>query len=135
MTDITGNSDLIEGKPRGSLTLKNLIDSINNIIQDDLMTPADDLEKQSSILTATGIWLDYIGSKLSYPRPLVAPDDVIWFGFDGNGLGFDQSPFNPGESGKVGIDAEAYRALLIVRAGQLITDCSIPSLISFTPPQ
>jgi len=126
--NITNNSDLLEGKPRGSTTLRTLIDSINSIIQTNLIRPACDIEKQSSILTATGIWLDYIGDRLKYPRPLIAPDDFLWFGFDGNGFGFDQVNFTPGGTNKVGIDDESYRALLIVRGGQLITDCSIPSL-------
>lgn len=126
--DITNNSELLEGKPRGSLTLKTLIDSINSIIQDNLVDPSCDIETQASILTATGIWLDYIGDRLKFPRPLIAPDDFLWFGFDGNGFGFDQANFTPGGTNKVGIDDESYRALLIVRGGQLITDCSIPSL-------
>lgn len=126
--DVTNNSDLLEGKPRGSVTLKTLIDSINSIIQTNLIDPACDIEKQSSILTATGIWLDYIGERLKYPRPLIAADNFLWFGFDGNGFGFDQANFTPGGTNKAGIDDESYRALLIVRGGQLLTDCSIPSL-------
>lgn len=127
--DVTNNSDLLEGKPRGSVVLKDLIDRINLIIQDDLVTTACDLEAQSSILTSTGEWLDYIGNKFKYPRPLIAPDDFLWFGFDGNGFGFDQANFVPGSGeNKAGIDDESYRALLIVRGGQLLTDCSIPSL-------
>lgn len=126
--DALNNSDLLEGKPRGSIVLKNLIDSINSIIQTNLIDPACDIEKQSSILTATGIWLDYIGDRLKYPRPLVAPDEFLWFGFDGNGFGFDQANFTPGGTNTVGIDDELYRTLLIVRGGQLITDCSLPSL-------
>lgn len=127
--DVTNNSDLLEGKPRGSTTLRTLINSINSIIQTNLIDPSCDIETQSSILTATGIWLDYIGERLRYPRPLIATENYLWFGFDGNGFGFDQANFTPGDSGnKVGIDDESYRALLIVRGGQLITDCSIPSL-------
>jgi hypothetical protein len=128
--DITGNSSLLEGKPRQSTILKNLIDSINQIIQDELVDPTNDLDEQSSILTATGIWLDYIGDRLIYPRPKYSEEDFSeWFGFDGNGVGFDQNTFAP-VSGpeKIGIDDDTYRSLLIVRGGQLLTDCSIPSL-------
>lgn len=128
MTDITNNSDLLEGKPRGSITLKALIDSINNIIQTDLIDPVDNLEKQSSILDATGIWLDYIGERLKFPRPFVFAEFGFWFGFDGAGRGFDQAPFTPGTSDGVPISDDAYRKLLILRGGQLLTDCSIPSM-------
>jgi len=126
--DVLNNSDLLEGKPRGSTILRNLIDSINSIIQEKLIDTSSDIEAQSSVLTATGVWLDYIGDRLKYPRPLIAPDDFLWFGFDGNGFGFDQANFTPGTSSKVGIDDDSYRKLLIVRGGQLITDCSIQSL-------
>lgn len=127
--DVLDNSDFLEGKPRGSVTLKTLIDSINSVIQTDLVQPACDIEKQSSILTATGIWLDYIGERLKYPRLRLAEDDsTLWFGFDGHGFGFDQQVFSPGVDTTVGINDESYRGLLIVRGGQLLTDCSIPSL-------
>ena len=126
--DISNNSDLLEGKPRGSITLKTLIDGINSIIQTNLIDPACDIEKQASILTATGIWLDYIGERLKYPRPFITPGDFLWFGFDGNGKGFDQANFTPSDGDKTPIGDEPYRVLLIVRGGQLITDCTIPSL-------
>ncbi|MCK5133235.1 MAG: DUF2612 domain-containing protein [Candidatus Sabulitectum sp.] len=128
MTDITGNGNLLEGKPRQSITLRDIVDAINSIIQTELIDPVDDLEQQLSILTAAGIWLDYIGKKVDFPRPQLTVDDVIWFGFDDAGLGFDQAPFMPPGVDTVGIDDESYRALLIVRGGQLLTDCSIPSM-------
>lgn len=131
MTDITENGSLLEGKPRQSTGLRRIVDSINAIIQTDLIDPVDDIEKQSSILTATGIWLDYIGARLKYPRPVIFAADVQWFGFDSSGLGFDQAPFNPGEQDSteaVGVSDDTYRSLLIVRGGQLLTDCSIPSM-------
>lgn len=128
MTDITDNGDLIEGKPRESVTLRSIIDSINNIIQDDLIDAADDIEKQSSILTATGIWLDHIGKRLIYPRPKIAISEAIWFAFDDVGVGFDQAPFGPDGDIAVGIADESYRGLLIIRGGQLLTDGSIPSM-------
>lgn len=131
MIDITENGSLLEGKPRESVTLREVVDSINSIIQTDLIDPVEDIEKQSSVLTATGIWLDYIGARLKYPRPKVVIADVLWFGFDGVGFGFDQAPFKPDVQDiteAVGIDDDAYRVLLIVRGGQLLTDCSVPSM-------
>lgn len=128
MTDIADNSTLLEGKPRQSFTLRDIVERINSIIQTDLIDPVDDLEKQLSILTATGIWLDYIGNKILYPRPQVVVDDTIWFGFDGAGMGFDQAPFTPTGDDTAGIDDESYRVLLIIRGGQLLTDGSIPSM-------
>ncbi len=130
MTDVTGNSSLLEGKVRGSVIITQVVDGINQLIQDQLVDGADELAIQSSILTATGIWLDYIGERLKFPRPFIASDEVIWFGFDGsNGVGFDQGPLFPGgDPNTVPIADESYRALIIVRGGQLLTDCSIPSM-------
>lgn len=127
--DVTNNSNLLEGKPRGSVTLKTLIDAINVIIQDNLIDASCDIETQSSILTATGIWLDYIGYRLKYPRPEIAQEDLSdWFGFDGQGVGFDQEIFTPTGPLQDPMEDEPYRACLIVRGGQLLTDGSISSL-------
>lgn len=125
--DVTSNSDFLEGKPRQSAQLKDICDRINAIIQDDLVQPALDVERMANILTAEGVWLDYWGSRLKYPRPQIGVTDANWFGFDGNGLGFDQANFVPEGEGKTGIADDAYRALLIIRGSQLITDGSIPS--------
>jgi len=130
MTDVTGNSSLLEGKVRGSVIITQVVDGINQLIQDQLVDGADNLALQSSILTATGVWLDYIGERLKFPRPYLPEDEVIWFGFDGsNGVGFDQGSFFPGgDPNTVPIADEAYRSLIIVRGAQLLTDCSIPSM-------
>ena len=128
MTDITQNSQYLTGRPRESEKLKALIDGINELIQTELIDFAEATEAQTSILTATGIWLDHIGTKLKFPRPRLTVDGFEVFGFDGHGVGFDQAPFWDGLQDTVGIADEAYRILLIVRGGQLLTDCSIPSM-------
>jgi len=126
--DVSGNSNLLEGKPRESTILKSLVDGINQIIQDDLVDGACAVETQTSILTATGIWLDRIGERVRLTRPKIATADFRWFGFDGAGNRFDQANFIPGETDPTGIDDDSYRSLLIVRGSQLLTDCSIPSM-------
>lgn len=128
LIDVTNNGDLLEGKPRGSVTINYIVDAINQLIQDELVDGAENLEKQTSILTATGIWLDRIGARFLFERPLVFADNGNWFGFDGNGRGFNQAPFTPGVDEGVPIADAPYRRLIILRGGQLITDCSIPSM-------
>ena len=130
MTDITNNSQYLTGRPREDENLKAIIDGINALIQIELINFAEDIEKQSSILTATGIWLDYIGSKLIFPRPRLKSDEFDVFGFDGHGVGFDQAPFWDGLSTSVPVSDKTYRIFLIARGGQLLTDCSIPSMDS-----
>jgi len=128
MTDITNNSQYLTGRPREDATLKIIVDGVNALIQTGLIDFAEDIEKQSSVLTASGIWLDYIGSRLIFPRPRLNSDDFDVFGFDGHGLGFDQAPFWAGQDTSVPVSDELYRVFLIARGGQLLTDCSIPSL-------
>lgn len=127
-TDITNNSQYITGKPRESVTLKSIIDGINDLIQSELINFAEDTEKQISILTATGVWLDWIGARLNFPRPTLAQDDFEVFGFDGHGVGFDQAPFWDGSDYGIGVTDETYRKFLIARGGQLLTDGSIASM-------
>lgn len=128
MTDITNNSQYITGKPRESTELKTLIDGINNLVQNQLIDCAEDIETQSSILTATGIWLDYYGGRFNFPRPYFPPDQFTTFGFEGNGLGFDQAPFGVGETANQPIGDDLYRKWIIARGGQLITDGTLQSL-------
>ena len=119
----------MEGKPRRSAVLRTLVIEVIQIVQDNLVDPADDLSEQSSIMTATGVWLDDIGERLKLPRPFADSTETTWFGFDGSdGVGFDQAPFYPGVDAQVPIADESYRSMLYARGGQLITDCSIPDL-------
>lgn len=127
-TDITNNSQYTTGKPRESITLKSIIDGINDLIQTELIDFAEDIEKSISILTATGIWLDWIGARLNFPRPTLAQDDFEVFGFDGHGVGFDQASFWDGSDYGIGVTDETYRTFLIARGGQLLTDGSIASM-------
>jgi hypothetical protein len=130
MTDITNNSDYIAGIAREDDKIKGLVDGITQIIQDNLIDAADAMNTQASILTATGIWLDYWGKRLLYPRPHIPSEEITTFGFDLAGVGFDQAPFYAGDDVGVPITDEVYRVLLIARGGQLLTDGSIPSLNS-----
>ena len=127
-TDITNNSQYLTGQPRESVDLKAIVDGINELIQSELIDFAEDTEAQASILTATGGWLDWIGSRLNFPRPTLVQDNFDVFGFDGHGAGFDQAPFWNGSDYGIGVADEVYRAFLIARGGQLLTDGTIASM-------
>jgi hypothetical protein len=128
--DISNNSDYLTGLPRNDPKLKILIDEINKIIQEKLINAAIDLEKQSSILIATGIWLDKWGDRLGFKRPYTPSDSFETFGFDDAGVGFDQAPFYGGVDQNVSIADEPYRQYLIAYGGQLLTDGTLDSLNS-----
>jgi hypothetical protein len=129
MADITNNSNNLTGIPAQDDKLKELIDKINQIIQDELIDSAEALEEQASILTATGIWLDLWGKRLDYKRPYLPAGSKDVFGFDGNGVGFDQAIFHDGST-SIGVlaDDDVYRRFLIARAGQLVTDGTVDDL-------
>lgn len=93
MADITQNSQHLTGKPRESIELNTIIDGINAMMQHDLIDASSDLAAQGSIITATGIWLDLLGKRLDFPRPYLDSTELEAFGFDDNGVGFDQAPF------------------------------------------
>jgi len=128
--DITTNSQYITGKARGDAQIKLLIDGINDLIQAKLIDAAEALELNASVLTAEGEWLDLIGAKINFPRPYFPPDQFTTFGFDDNGLGFDQGPFATGETADQPISDTLYRKWLIAKGGALIIDGSLSSLTS-----
>lgn len=127
MTDITDYSKYLTGQPREDDSLRTLLDGINSIIQTYLIDAALDIETQSSILTAIGQWLDWWGARFKFPRPFFPPDHFTTFGFEGNGVGFDQAPFATGGTSNQPVSDDLYRQWIIARGGALITDGTISS--------
>ncbi len=112
-----------------STRLKGLIDGINQLIQDQIIDPVNQIADNLNVLTAQEIWLDRIGERLKLGRPFVNDTSIQRFGFDDAGAGFDQEPFNSiNLGGETGVSDDIYRALLIARGMQLITDGSITSV-------
>ena len=129
-TEVTNKSQYITGKIRGSTEIKVLIDGLNQLIQDELIDAAEALESNASVLTAEGVWLDLIGQRINFPRPFFPPDQFTTFGFDDNGLGFDQGPFATGETANQPVSDTLYRQWLIAKGGSLLIDGTLASLNS-----
>lgn len=129
MAVVKDNSDLLIQQYKNSPNLKGLVDAINCLINDELFLPALELSTQASLLTAEGVFLDRIGEKFGILRPFVSVATLEVFGYDANGLGFDQGPFTD-ETGNEGVPIadDFYRSLIIARGGQLLTDGSVPSM-------
>lgn len=122
-------SELLTQYYREDPKIKALIDGINSIVQDDLIIPSSEVAEQLNVLTARGEWLDWIGERVGLPRPFVSEGDVSSFGFDDNGVGFDQGPFSPSsQEGAVPLADDTYRRYIIARGGQLITNGTVPDM-------
>lgn len=129
MVDVTENSKLVIQQYRNSEKLMAIIDGFNKIVQDELITPALEIEKMHSIEHARAIWLDHIGERLGIRRPYLSSDEIDIFGFDDNGIGFDQGGFSEdGESLSVPASDDFYRKLIIARGAQLLTDGTVESM-------
>ena len=123
------SSQLLTRYYRDNPSLAALIDGVNEVIRDGIILPADVVESQFSVLTAAGVWLDWIGERVGLPRPYVNIGDIDAFGFDDNGVGFDQGPFtSSAQEGGVPVADEAYRMYIIAKGGQLITNGTVPDM-------
>ncbi len=110
-------------------SLETLVSGLLDLTQEELVDPIVQIDIQASVLTAEGVNLDLIGARILEPRVGVAREDIDYFGFEGNGLGFDQAPFiNESSDSIVPITDDLYRRYLIARGSQLITDCSVPDM-------
>ena len=119
----TGSDRLIHQYDRAD-TLRELISQRLDLLQSSIITPLSKLERMMNIDLADGIWLDRIGERLGFPRPI--GDWVVGgyetFGFGPDDTGFDQAPFNsvtPYRWYRPAISDDLYRALLHGRARTL----------------
>ena len=101
---------------------------IDELVTRQLIDPAKEIERNISVLNAEGFWLDRIGERFDIERPAIGAGEYAVFGFEGNGVGFDQGPFTPDTGGGTPIADDTYRRLILARGGQLLTDGSSPSL-------
>ena len=101
--NVSENERLLISQYDQSPRFKQLAQGLLDVIQAELVKPVLDLQKQSNLDTATGIWLDYIGTRLDLQRPQVAfrPDGDRFKYSEGTkpkaereGTGFDQAPFD-----------------------------------------
>ena len=80
---------------------RRLTEALLSFIDAEIVAPSVELELQYSVATASGYFLDLIGERLLFPRPRVAADENIFFGFERAPLestddvrSFDQAPFH-----------------------------------------
>lgn len=124
------NVDLTVQQYKNTVRLKGLIAGIMEIMQDKLGNATCKYQDQMNIDEAEGYWLDRIGGIFGYPRPLIDAGEFVYFGFDGNGVGFDQGTFVPDDGDEAFVPAGdgLYRILLKAWINGLFTDGSLPSI-------
>ena len=122
------NIDLLIQQYDTDNNFRQLVEQLNQMICDEITDPIDDIARQQSVLTATGIWLDRIGERFEVPRPFLFNGTFTCFGFQGNGVGFDQGPFCTNGQEGIPADDEFYRRIIIAKGGQLITDGTVDDM-------
>lgn len=130
MVDVRELINNLIRQDRGS-DLETLIFGFLKLIQKELVEPVERINREASVISAGGVNLDNIGERFLERRISVAVDEISVFGFDNNGLGFDQGPFVD-ESGntRIPITDDVYRRYIIARGGQITTDGTVPVMNS-----
>lgn len=128
--DVTTNIALVIEQYKNTIRLMKLIGGLLSLVQNELVLPLCKYQSQLNINNAVGFLLDRIGAIFGYARPFVDSGDFVYFGFDGNGLGFDQAVFVPdgGSAAFIQIGDDPYRTLLKAWIGGLFTDGTVPSI-------
>lgn len=128
--DVTQNIDLLVQQYKNSKNLVNLVPGLLSLIQTQLIEPLCQYQWQMNINNAVGFLLDRIGAIFGYARPLIDSGQFVYFGFDGNGFGFDIATFVPdgGTAAFKPLGDGFYRTLLKAWIGGLFTDGSLPSI-------
>ena len=107
-----------------------LVRGLFDVIDRRLLQPTSALENMRSLDLAEGVWLDYIGERLGFPRPYVNTPNVQYFDLaPGSGVGFNQAPFRSRIVDTFNLTPvvdSAYRNILRVWAGNLLHDGTIP---------
>ena len=120
--------------------LQKLVEEMTMQFENDLFKQLEYLERQTDIDTADGIWLDFIGFKVGFPRPLTDAANIPQFGFedadgdpasDPRSLGFDQAPLDTIQEHLVDrapFGDDLYRKFIKLRLVLLLGNMSIPHI-------
>ena len=93
----------------------------------------DAIKPMLSVDTATGIWLDILGTRYGLSRPISAnPSADPRFGFDAAGVGFDQEPFRgaPENDALFPLNDDQYRQLIRARGILVHSDGTIATFLT-----
>ena len=92
-TRLEASTELLASQWRDSPRLNAAVDAPLREIQEGFLDSVDALDPQRDVDTATGIWLDWLGTRVGLDRPSVPDPSADAFGFEGAGTGWDRAPF------------------------------------------
>lgn len=124
MPPALASTDLLVGQWRNAVNMKAMLDAFIEEMGEEVFAALNELYKNRVIVTAEGIWLDFIGERLGIDRPWASQGgiDLRW-GFEGIGVGFDQRPFKGAAENDETFPLPdiVYRKILYARAISIIT--------------
>ena len=133
--DVTRHADLLISQYGSSVRLVKLLENILSVFQEELVDPLLLLSDLALLDLAEGVWLDHIGVRLGFNRPLRLRSDLVYFSFGpgANRASFDGGGFRPlmpeaDLANLVPVGDEWYRSLLRGRALALRLGDSVPDL-------
>ena len=120
------HTDLLIDQYAASTRFRQFIEGITNIAQAEVVDVMLEVERGLNPDESEGILLDWLGTRLDFPRPFVTAADAEYFGFDGTetegGKPWDQAPFWTPQSGIENVEPigdNTYRLMLKARARRL----------------
>lgn len=127
------NVNLLMDQWARTVNFRRLMDLRQDYLDNQALAALQHIEKQRNIYTAYGIGLDHFGEKVNLGRPFYNIPAFAVFGWGPDDVGFNQGPFaGPGQQHleEVSLSDEYYRALLIIRAGMLVSDGSLEYFVA-----
>ena len=128
MTQLATSTELLASQWQNSPRLIAAVDAPIQAVQEEFIDALDALEVQRDVATATGVWLDYLGTRVGLKRPSVPDASANEFGFEGSGTGWDRAPFHG--SSTVGalqpLPDETFRRFVQARGRLVLSNGSFP---------
>ena len=123
MIVVTDRVRRLASQHRGTGT-ERLLSGLLSVIQDRLADQGFAIHTQRLPMTASGIWLDYLGLRFGIRRPTTLFPIIDYFGFSpGRHVGFGQGPFFTDRQAlqtRLGISDPPFRLMLRARALALV---------------
>ena len=124
--DLDSRVDLLIPQYEEATSLRVFLRGAISLLKVEVVKPLEAMSRGMNPEIATGVLLDWLGTRLAFPRPFVATADAVFFGFSGTkthgGRTFGQAPFHSVKRGLELIEPvgdETFSRFLLARARRL----------------
>lgn len=124
--DLAGRLDVLLPQYGDARRLRSLLTEVIGIVQSEIVDPLVLLDRAFNPDAASGVLLDWLGTRIGMPRPYVRSSDARYFGFGGTepagGRTFGQAPFFTTRAlieDVEPVNDQVYRPLIRARARRL----------------